>query len=375
MKLDGISVIQRPEAFQFIQSALPPLIQYFKRGSKLYRWLFVNLFHPLMREHGLNKFIQKRHYLLPYRLIFGMDPEGLATAAYFAKVLDVPYAYWSLELLLASEIRTAEKKKIKQLEVTNNIQGCLTIVQDRWRGSVLIKENGLDPNRVFYVPNAPRGIARRIKSNYLHKRYNIAQERKIILCSGSISAWSMSEEIILASRDWSEEFVLVMQSRALRSIWKDDYVEKVTKQVDPKKVIISFDPVPQNEFSTFVDSADIGIALYLSDPANVYNNLGENIRTLGLSSGKIAGYLFSGLPVIVNDSVIGPKELVESSDCGICIGQPGEIANAMRHIIDRYEWYSEKACQCFNEILQLDKNFQPVMKEVERLWDKNNRKS
>jgi hypothetical protein len=295
----------------------------------------------------------------------GMDPEGLASASLYAKLLNVPLAYWSLELLLSGEITTQEKKRIKKLEITDSRRAVLTIVQDPWRGQILIDENGIDPTRLFFVPNAPGGKARREKSDYLHMRLNIGLDRKVILCTGTINQWSMSAELVAAAADWPDEYILVLQSRSYKNVWRDEYIEKVIELADPKKVIISFEPVPPSEYRRFVDSADVGLAFYAVNISQRSTIDGENIHVLGLSSGKIAGYLYSGLPVIVNDAVIGPKELVESSSSGFCVRQPPDIKEALALIFDRYDWYVGNACQCFDQNLELEKHFIPVINKVE----------
>jgi glycosyltransferase involved in cell wall biosynthesis len=216
-----------------------------------------------------------------------------------------------------------------------------------------------------YVPNAPRGKARREKSDYLYKRLNIPLDRKVILCAGAIARWSMSAEIVAAAADWPDEYILVMQSRIRKDVWRDEYIEKVIELADPKKVVISFEVVPPSDYRRFVDSADVGLAFYSPNISQGKTEITENIRILGLSSGKIAGYLHSGLPVIVNDAVIGPNELVQSSKSGFCVKQPLDIKEVLTLIFDRYDWYVGNACRCFDQDLELEKHFTPVIDKVE----------
>jgi glycosyltransferase involved in cell wall biosynthesis len=332
-------------------------------------WLEMNFFRPMKRLLLIN-LLRKRHASQPYACFIGMDPEGLISAAPLAKMLNIPLLYWSLELLFSSEITTQEKKQIKNQEITYSKQANFTIVQDPWRGQALIDENGLQLPRMQYVPNAPRGIARRKKSDYLHRCLNIDPGRKIILCAGTIDYWSMGIEIITAANNWPDDFVLVLQSRIRKDSWAGDYGKKIISLADPKKVVISYDPVPQADYRKFVDSADVGLAFYRSqEPQKTTDSTttGENIRLMGLSSGKIAGYLFSGLPVIVNDAIIGPKELVKSTDCGICVSHPNEIKEALEIIFYCYDWYVENACKCFEQNLELEKHFSPVISQIGKL--------
>jgi glycosyltransferase involved in cell wall biosynthesis len=274
-----------------------------------------------------------------------------------------------LELLFANEItRHKQKRNLKDLEIAGSRQAIFTIVQDRWRGQVLIDENGLEPSRIIHVPNAPRGLARREKSNYLHQRLNISPKRKIVLCAGSIARWSMAAEIVAAAMDWPDDYVLVMQSHYRKeAIYSDPYLSALINQADPRKVVISFDPVPQSEYRAFVDSADIGLAFYTPVDPSFSTTYGQNVYWLGLSSGKLASYLYSGLPVIVNSAVIGPGEIVREFNCGVCLSDPRESGNAFSGIFENYGKYSSNACLCFQQALELEKYFTPVITRIDKL--------
>ncbi len=366
LDLQGLSIINRSEAFLYFTETYPKLILRLKKGGKPYRWLMMNVLHPLLRTLSFNNFLRQRHASHPYGCIIGIDPEGLTSAAPLAKILNIPLAYWSLELLFASEITKQEqKKRLKSQEITGSRQAIFTIVQDRWRGQALIDENGLEPSKIFYVPNAPRGKARREKSDYIHRRLNISPERKVVLCAGSIARWSMAAEIVAAAVDWPDDYVLVMQSRKYQIGHPDEYWNDLIKMVDPKKVIISSDPVPQSEFRRFVDSADVGLAFYTPAPLQNTTAFGKNISLIGLSSGKIAGYLHSGLPIIVNDAVIGPGELVKTTQCGICVEKPEEIKDALASIFGQYDWYTANACRCFDQEMELERHFGSVIEQME----------
>jgi len=360
----GLSIINRPEVFINFPEIYPKLIHRINKGGKPYRWWMMNVFHPLRRMILRNKFLLQQHASHPYCCIIGIDPNGIISALPIAKMFHLPLVYWSLELLFTSEITRSEDKNLKYLEVEGSRQASITIVQDRWRGKALIDENGLDPAKIIYVPNAPRGIARRKKSNYLHKRLNISPEKKIILCTGSIAHWSMIAEIVAASSEWPNNYLLVIQSRRNNNSHLSKYIKDLMKLVDPKKVIISFDPVPQSDFRTLVDSADVGLAFYAPDQTKSSTLYGKNISLIGFSSGKISGYLFSGVPIIVNEAAAGGlREMVSEFGCGICVSDPSKISIALKDIFEDYEKYSSSACTCFQQLWELEKNFLPVIEK------------
>ena len=338
------------------------------RGSKfiqrLYRWLVFNFYGGLWRNLFFNRRLQKRHAEIPYICFIGAEPEGLCDAVRYASLLRVPFAYWSLELLFTDEIKNIYEGVLKQEEIIKSQQATFTIIQDVWRAQALINENNLDPARIIMVPNAPMGRARRHQSDFLRRRYKIADERKIVLCAGSLKSWwAMSDEILEAAAHWPDKYVLVMHSRQKYSY---RYLNSLSRKVNSDRVIISHDPLTSAEFRSLIDSADVGIAFYRHLPHDkAVRNVGKNIKILGLSSGKVSDYLQSGLPVIVNEC-IGLSEVIESYNCGICVTDPHRITEALSTIFSRYDYYVENACRCFNEKLELNRNFQPVLARLEK---------
>ena len=320
-------------------------------------WLARNVYRPLWRRLIFKRILRQLHTSKAYTCLVGMDPEGLAAAAAFSDFLGVPYVYWSLELLLLSEIRENKLRTEKLWEIKHSRRAVFTITHDKWRGKALIDENRLDPAKVLCVANAPSGRARRSPSNFLRERLNIPSQRKIVLCAGWMACWAMSEEIMAAAASWPEEYVLVWQSR-------HELDKSSLKSVDSKKVIILSKPVSSRQYRDLVDSADVGLAFYGLPPVD--SPYRRNIELMGFSSGKIADYLQCGLPIVVNDR-IGPRDLVDSYECGVCVAQPSEIEGALRTIFDRYDWYVSNACRCFEDCLELEKNFLPVTERLRSL--------
>ena len=364
---DGISILPHPEAFVVFKDKYPRLVQLLRKGGRQYEWFMMNIYRPLARKFFFNRFLRQRHAALPYRCVIGADPEGLASAAPLAKMLDVPLAFWSLELLFEAEITSPGKKRLKEMENTASREVCFAIIQDAWRGQALSEENHIPPEKLIYVPNAPRGEARRKKSDYLHRRLGIDPQRKIVLCAGMLGQWTMSAELVRAAATWPDEYVLVMQTHTPRELyWDQSYINELVRLADPKQVIISFDPVPGANYRDMMDSADVGLAFYAT-VSQKDTTQGRNVYLMGLSSGKLGGFLHSGLPVVVNDAVIGPKEMVEKWACGISVGKPEQIAAALNAISREYDRYTANAVHCFNQDLELGARFETVVERIEQL--------
>jgi glycosyltransferase involved in cell wall biosynthesis len=357
----SISVItNQPALFEGLEIRLPEWT--IGRGRKVYRRLLSNLFRPFFQRS-----LRQRHKRIPYVCLIGIDPLGLADAGSFADFLGVPFIYWSLEMLYMDEIAKRADRRLKCKEIEISRSASFTIIQDEWRGHALTRENGLDPAKMILVPNAPRGEARRSPDSFLHRRFGIQPERKIVLCAGQLGWWSMTKELVNAASSWPENYVLVMQSR--QQLLTQD-ISALMSLADPRRVIFSLDPVYSDEYRTMVDSASIGLAFYNPDFAGPPLRHEKNMGLLGLSSGKLSDYLWCGLPVVVNSKVIGPQELINSYNCGICVSEPGQIKEALDKIFEFYDQYVVNACRCFDERLELDKHFRPVIGKLGELNDK-----
>lgn len=332
-----------------------------RRGCGLYRRLLSQINRPFFRRT-----LHQRHANIPYVSLIGIDPLGLAEASSFAKGLGVPYIYWSLEMMFMEEITTRKGRRLKFEEMENSRRGLFTIIQDEWRARALISENKLDPANLVVVPNAPRGKARRSPDNFLHKRFNIHPERKIVLYAGQLGWWSMTAELVKEASSWPEKYVLVIQSRQ-QLLVKD--IDVIMRHADSRKVQFSLDPVSSDAYRRLVDSASVGLAFYSPEFTGPPDRHEKNLEILGLSSGKLSDYLWCGLPVVVNRRVIGPQELVNSYNCGICVAETGQIQMALDKIFRHYDEYVGNACRCFDEKLELERHFNPVIGRLGKIND------
>jgi len=356
-------VVNRPEVFSEAGIALP--WWGFRGCGRPYRWWAKNIYRPVCRRFSFMRTLRRRHATCPYICFIGMDPEGLIDATPFSDFLDVPLVYWSLELQFRDEIKHKKVHTLKAKEIQYSRRAAFTIISDKWRAKALSKENGLDMGKIVLVPNAPIGKACRRRSSFLRDRFNIPPEKKVILCAGTIRWWAMTQEIVEAAIKWSDEYVLVIHSRQRSYQYGSEYVNEVVARADPERIIISFDPVSSKEYRTLVDSADVGLAFYNPYLPDSYYGANKNLYLMGLSSGKLAHYLHSGLPVIINETV-GPRELVTEYQCGICVSEPNNIKEALWTVFQNYDQYVANACRCFNEHLEFENHFSAVFEYLEK---------
>jgi hypothetical protein len=303
-----------------------------------------------------------RHKKNTYHCFIGVDPEGLIIASHCTRFIKVPVIYYSLELLLSQEVVRPSDRILKQKEVAFSKRANFIIIQDKERALLMSKDNDIPLSQFVFVPNSPLGTSKRKKTNYWYKRFNISREIKIVIHSGSIGSWTGKEQIIKSVENWPENWVLIIHTKY--SSEQNEEILKLQKNSNPEKVFFSLKPVSWQEYDEMIDSADIGIAFYVIISGSTY--LQENIRSVGLSSGKIAYYLKSGLPVITNKES-STSDLILNAKCGISVGSCKDIGGAIVSISENYDEYSRNAQKFFDLNLNFEKKFLEVIYRIDGL--------
>jgi len=306
--------------------------------------------------------VWQEHRKHPYSCIIGIDPQGLLQAHHLARLIRVPVAYYSLELLLSSEVKNSNQKRIKRQEVVLSRKAPFVVIQDEERARLLAADNGIAPERFVFVPNAPLGKARHSPSHYWHRKLGLPPDRRIVLHAGSLGKWTGIQEIVASVPSWPDDWVLVIHTRCDFQSSKD--LSRIRDIAVPNRVFLSLKGVPRQEYDVLVDGADIVVAFYVVVPGSTYTQ--RNIQAVGLSSGKIACALRAGLPVITNEATsIG--ELVERERCGVAVTSASGIGQAITEISRDYEGYSNRASRVFNTYFEFDKHFGEVIHRIASL--------
>lgn len=295
----------------------------------------------------------------PFRCVIGVDPDGLALAQTLAG--GSPLGYYSLELLLSYELTVAAERQLKAEERALSRQAAFVVVQDEARGRLLAADNTIPWERVVLVPNAPTGPARRSSSRYWHRRFDLQADTRAVIHSGSLGDWTGIEAIVDSVPSWPEPWVLVIHTRYEA---ESGYVDALRKRADPRRVWFSLKPVPRQEYDPLIDGADVGLAFYVPIEGSSFTQ--SNVRTIGLSSGKLAYYLRAGLPVIVNKAA-SIADLVERTGCGLSVADAAGIAPALHRMAADYPTMSDSACAFFDEHLDFRRAFDEVIRRVDAL--------
>lgn len=292
-----------------------------------------------------------------YNYLLGVDPLGIVASAILGRIKAIPIIYLSLEIYVSNEIRRKRDKLLKLLEIKISQKAFFTIVQDKSRALLLQTENAIHRDKIQLLPNSSIGKATLYSSRLLRDKFGITNNKKIILCAGTIAKWTMAMELATSTDDWPDDWVLVLHSR--NNLNNDEYTKKI-KEIKKTNIVLSDTPLPYSEIGELMASADIGVALY--QPTD-WHTSGTNLSTMGLSSGKISQYLKYGIPVITSDFP-DLKELITRYSCGVCIRSPEEIKKAISTIINDISTYRMNAVKCYEEEFEFSVPFNKILKRL-----------
>ena len=326
--------------------------------------LYARLVSKLPNIRGMKKMqnlarhplITKNFYKnIPADLVIGVDREGIIEASMVAKAKNIPHGFISYELFFEEE--TSEEFKKPERDACKDI--CFAVCQDPLRSEHLAKENQIPPEKIINIPVAGRGMKKEKKTFYLYDKLGIDRNKHIALCMGSVGSWARTSHLIECVHDWPDEWVLVIHPR----YGLDDTTKTLYKQYkDSTKVFFSLDPIPHHkDLSKLIKSADISIALYEPVHSSIYT--GNNLKYLGMASGKVATYLQHGIPVVINE--VGMlSEYVKKYKLGFVVTD--NITLPSPHELQEYK---ERCYQFFEQMLDLNTNIQPLLMKIRQLLE------
>ena len=285
-----------------------------------------------------------------YDFVIGID-RGIIEAELISRAKKIPYALISYEIFFEAE--AGIHFKMPEIKACQNIE--FAVVQDTVRAKMLSQENKIPLSKMIYIPVAGRSAnidPLKKKYFYLHESLDIDQSKKIILYIGSIANWTMADYILESTRFWPDDWVLVINNRYANKI-NPFYAHYYNRD----NIFFCDHPTDRvSQLENILLSADIGIALYRAINGSI--GVGNNIRYIGMSSGKIGTYLKYGLPVITND--IGE---ISSS---IQKYQLGTIIDTRTFFIpdfsvDTIRFWKKNCVHFFNSKLDLNKTIHPLL--------------
>lgn len=261
-----------------------------------------------------------------------------------------------LHVLISFEIfpRAEVGDRVKDPEVAACRHFDLAVAQDPVRADMLAKEIDFNRNRIIEVPVAPRGRPPVTTPGWLRARFGIDEAVRIAVMVGSVAAWSGSDLVTACAERLPPDWVLVLHDR-------HGFRGSPVKGL-PGHVLLSTEPVPGIEgLSLLLADADAGIAFYTPSYDSPF--LGDNLRHVGLASGKVGMYLQHGVPVVVNDQdYLG--QVVTDQRVGVRIAAPEDFPSALASIAADRDGYRRRCEAFFDERLDAGRALAPVVSSI-----------
>lgn len=266
--------------------------------------------------------------------VLAVDPAGLVISGNLKKLnRRIKISYLSFEIFFSDELEESKwYKYIKRREIVYSNSVNSIIIQDENRKQLLINENKLNPFEKeciswFLIPVAPKKPIKIVNGGRIREFYGINKNTKAILHTGSLAAWSGAEYYIsLLEKGLPDGHLLFLHSR-YKLEKRDAIIDKLFDLQKRNYPIILHDVFidDESEYYELISNFDYGISLYLPQKCPF---TGKNIRNVGLSSGKFAYFMASGLPTIVSDQK-QYRELDSKFHFGVLVNSIEDIINSL----------------------------------------------
>lgn len=291
------------------------------------------------------------------RFIIGIDDVGIYKAKEIASFLGVKYLFLSYEILFDAEIkkigsRTDRINKQRAKSAAHYAECAIT--QDNTRKQLLCQEYNVPLNKIYTMPVANSVSHRVERSRFFYDKFSIPYNSKILLYMGWMDK-IQEQRMVEFAKHIPSDWVLVAHSR---------YQYQTTIECDliGKKLFFSCDaPVESmDEMGALLSSCHMGFCSYQADYTSVFT--GDNIKYIGLSSGKTTTFLQYGVPVVVENMNIW-DELVEPNKIGLVMTKPEDLAKLAD--INPME-YAENAIRFFEINLDAKLYWDEIWKQIEQ---------
>lgn len=289
--------------------------------------------------------LEQKFVYQKYNLIIGVDRQGLIEAGMLHQQVKTAFVFFSFEIMFASET----SKRFKSIEKKMAQLVGHWFVQDEVRAFHLQKENNLNPAIQTLLPLASSGAAEK-HSERLRDLLGVPINRKVAIAIGSISDWSMIREIVSSVYQWPEDWVLIIHDRYGQTEAELTKLGCNLNEVQKGRVFLSNHASMQvDNMSNVLAGVSAGLALYKPNYKGPYT--GDNLKYLGLASGKISTYLRYGVPPVINN--IGQYSyLANTHQFGLVAEDADGIGALLESLIDPA--WSVRALSYYKEYLDFN---------------------
>ena len=317
-----------------------------------------------MRSKAVLDEFWAKYIAAKYRLVIGIDRDGLILASLLARRLGAPYGMISYEIFFEDETSSAFKRPERDASADLSF----VVVPDEGRGKLLVKENQIGGETdVRYIPVAPACSYPYQKRKDLCELLGIPDSKKILLYAGSVTPWTGIEDLLTHPNALPDDWVLVLHDRF------GDTQSKIRSFDAPAlqdQVYVADITIPTNqEMHKLLHAADLGLSLYKPDFSSRW--VGKNLAAIGMSSGKTNVYLQHGLPVVTShNEVMTP--LIETHGLGYTVAGVDDLFTVLQQHEPNLE-QNRRCVKFFEEHLSLNVYKTQLMKVVRKSMKRGER--
>jgi glycosyltransferase involved in cell wall biosynthesis len=286
------------------------------------------------------------------RLIFAGGIRGLVAAYLYSRFRRCEYINYQTELYIGTRLDTWAKRVFKGIERRAARRSHLTIEHDPQRRELLAADLGVAPERIVVVPNAPCGPARLHRSALLHRRLGLDTSLRLLLNAGTMNELFQTSAVVSIAQRLPSQWLCVVHSAQPRSP-DEPYLRELARLNHGDRVRFSLTPLPYDQIDELMGSATVGLVLYSGDD-------GQNMASVGLSSGKLSHFLKLGVPVIVSP-LPGLADFVQLHGVGEVLEDPQQLPALIERIEADLIGYRERALRCFDAHLSYEGHFGAVL--------------
>lgn len=275
----------------------------------------------------------------------GIEPEGVVTASLLSILFHRSYYYCSMELGSELPLQNPLIRKIANRFLKRVVQKARAItVQDLDRAEGLKKQFPVSADKILLLPVGTTDGKISAKTRFLHDKFSIPHDKRIILYAGSIREWACVRELARSATSWPDQYCFVIHGFVPHK--NDPYFQSVMAYVDENKVFLSTDIVDWEKLDVLLASADLSIAAYAMTD--------DNTRLISSSSNKLASYARCGLPLLISHSD-NVKRMFDKVRWGETFFEYSDIPSAIDRIVSDYEGYRYRCYQAFDAFYDLNR--------------------
>lgn len=284
-----------------------------------------------------------------YILAIGL--RGLIVGGLLAAIFRAKLVYNCLEIYPARATTGFMGSLAHRIEAYLNARAVATVIQDEQRSALLARVNGLRCHRFVYFPNYPlvsRDAPDPMGVENFKMSRGIPINKRILLYSGGLYAGVGLERLLLGLEKLGDDWLVILQSHD--GILQLDRAV-VDAMVAAGRLLVLQEPLEARAYEVLVEGCDIGLAWYSTSD--------ENMKYVGLSSGKVGAYWSKGKPIIIN-RIPFFDVVCEEYNSGVAVRSMEDVLEGIRVIVSDYEKYSRGSSFCYKKYFDAEKGRQEL---------------